>query len=51
MEIAFEAEIEEGKEVDLIVFDEEKCFDKEKEEVKGIFNVDKTLLLKPAAHW
>ena len=41
----------ESKEVDLILFDDEECFDKEKEEVKGIFNVDKTLLLKPAAHW
>ena len=31
VEITFEAKIEEGKEVDLIVFDEEKCFDKGKE--------------------
>ena len=47
VEIAFEAEIEEGKEVDLIVFDEEKCFDKEKEEVKGIFEDNGTLLDTP----
>ena len=29
--------IEEGKEVYLIVFDEEKCFDKGQEEVQEIF--------------
>ena len=46
MEIAFEAEIEEGKEVDLIVFDEEKCFDKGKE-VEGIFEDNVTLLDTP----
>ena len=34
VDIASETEIEEGKGVDLIVFDEEKCFDKEKEEVE-----------------
>ena len=37
VDIASETEIEEGKGVDLIVFDEEKCFDKEKEEVEWIF--------------
>ena len=46
VEIAFEAEIEEGKEVDLIVFDEEKCFDKGKE-VEGIFEDNGTLLDTP----
>ena len=47
VEIAYEAEVEEGKEVDLIVFDEEKCFDKEKEEVEGIFEDNGTLLDTP----
>ena len=30
-------DVKSTEEVDLIVFDEEKCFDKEKEEVKAIF--------------
>ena len=47
VDIAFEIEIEESKEVDLIVFDEEKCFDKGKEEVKGIFEDNGTLLDTP----
>ena len=45
--IAFEAEIEKIEEVDLMVFDEEKCFDKEKEEVEGIFEDNGTLLDTP----
>ena len=52
VEIVFEAEDEEGKELDLLVFDDEEWFDKRKEEyfenldkeVKEIFDNNKNTL-------